>query len=134
MQERRRRVVIGSALAFYLIALGFLAGIVAERIRFDRQRSAAVARLETAGPRPRGRRVTSPVSGSRLRIFSSMPGPPAPPVAEPATGRQGTSSGRKNSRAGFGSVILENDGVLRFHDRGCPADLRSACRCSWLRP
>ena len=67
MQERRRRVVIGSALAFYLIALGFLAGIVAERIRFDRQRSAAVARLETAAQRLRAEMMTAEQAAAGVR-------------------------------------------------------------------
>src|SRR5947209_5558776 len=78
--------------------------------------------------------MTSPVSGSRLRIFSSMPAPPAPAVAEPATSCHGTSSGRKNSSAGLASVILEIDGVLRSHHRGCPADLCPACGRPWLHP
>jgi len=51
--------VIGSVVASYLVALGLLGGIVAERIRFDRERRAAVARFETATQRLRAEMITA---------------------------------------------------------------------------
>src|SRR5262245_53495109 len=75
---------------------------VPSRIQTSSQKSCVmVPEVSTPGAK-RSNRVTSPDCGSWLRIFSSTPGPPAPPVADPVTGRQGRWSGRKNSSSGLG--------------------------------
>jgi hypothetical protein len=43
--RRRRPLVLFVGLGFYLVALGFLGGALAERIRFDRQRALVLDRL-----------------------------------------------------------------------------------------
>lgn len=48
MSTRWRWTVLGSGFALYLLAMGFLAGIVVERIRFDQHRIAVLARYEAA--------------------------------------------------------------------------------------
>lgn len=40
MTPKLRRVVLGGGVMLYLFGLGFLGGIVAERVRFDQQRTA----------------------------------------------------------------------------------------------
>ena len=51
----RRRWMAGTALGLYLVALGFLGGIVAERVRFAKARSEILRGLETAGRAVRAR-------------------------------------------------------------------------------
>ena len=72
------------------------------RIQTSSQKSWVIVSRVSTPAANRRRRVTSPVSRSRARIFCSTPGPPAPPVVEPATGSQGMWSGAKNSSSGFG--------------------------------
>lgn len=43
-----RRVVLGIVLSAYLLGLGVLAGIVLERMRFDRQRTEVLRRYDEA--------------------------------------------------------------------------------------
>src|SRR5581483_9176927 len=72
------------------------------RIQTSSQKSWAILSRVSTPAANRSRRVTSPVSGSRARIRCSTPGPPAPPVTEPATGSHARWSGRKNSSSGLG--------------------------------
>jgi len=44
----RGRFWLGVAVAFYLLSLGGLVGVVVERVRFDRERGDVVARYEEA--------------------------------------------------------------------------------------
>ena len=44
----RRRTVLGGGLAVYLLVAGFAGGMAAERIRFDRERAAVLARSDEA--------------------------------------------------------------------------------------
>jgi hypothetical protein len=44
----RGRVVIGLALALYLVGTGMLVGVIVERMRFDRHRGEIVTRYERA--------------------------------------------------------------------------------------
>ena len=48
MSMRWRWAVLGGGFGLYLIGLGFLGGIVAERVRFDHQRLAVLNRYEEA--------------------------------------------------------------------------------------
>jgi hypothetical protein len=48
-----RRIVLGAAVAVYLLSAGFTAGVVAERVRFDRARSHVLRRYEDAAARTR---------------------------------------------------------------------------------
>src|SRR5919106_1777217 len=77
------------------------------RMNTSSQKSWVIVSVVSTPAANRSSRVTSPVFGSRLRIFSWTPGPPAPPVAEPSTGSHGRWSGRKNSRSGFGMAFLD---------------------------
>src|SRR5690349_737532 len=72
------------------------------RIHTSSQKSWVIGSRVSTPAAKRSRRVTSPVSGSRPRIFSWTPGPPAPPVIEPATASHASASGRKNSCSGLG--------------------------------
>ena len=58
MKDRQRRVAMWAAIALYLVGLGFLGGITVERVRFSRERGAAVARFETAAGQLRVRMMT----------------------------------------------------------------------------
>ena len=51
----RRSLVLGVVIALYLCGLGFLRGVITERIRFDLLRSARLAELEAASSRVRAR-------------------------------------------------------------------------------
>ena len=48
MIVNRRRTLTAAALGLYLFCIGFGGGMAAERIRFDRQRAAVLARYEHA--------------------------------------------------------------------------------------
>ena len=48
MSTRWRWAILGGGFGLYLIGLGFLGGIVAERVRFDHQRLAVMNRYEEA--------------------------------------------------------------------------------------
>jgi hypothetical protein len=54
----RLPVALVGALGLYLVALGFLGGVLAERIRFDRQRSLVLGRLTAAEQQLRARLMT----------------------------------------------------------------------------
>src|SRR5262245_25983740 len=94
-----------------------------ERIQTSSQKSCVIVSRVSTPAANRSRRVTSPVSRSRAKIFSSTPGPPAPPVAEPDTGCQGMWSGAKNSSSGFGmteSPSMESDAAAPVQYRERP--------------
>jgi len=48
MSTKSRWWILGGALGLYLIGLGFVGGIAADRIRFDRQRTAVLTRYDEA--------------------------------------------------------------------------------------
>lgn len=48
MNDRRSRVRLGVLLGLYLVILGGLLGVAAERVRFDRQRGTVLARYDAA--------------------------------------------------------------------------------------
>ena len=48
MIRKRRWTIAGIALGIYLLALGFLGGLMAERIRFDNERRVILHRYEEA--------------------------------------------------------------------------------------
>ena len=48
MTRTWRRMVVAGGLALYLIGLGFLGGMAAERIRFDQKRTALLHRYDEA--------------------------------------------------------------------------------------
>jgi hypothetical protein len=51
---RRRIAVAGVALTLYGVVLGFLGGVAVDRMLFDRERNAAVSRLEQASRKLHG--------------------------------------------------------------------------------
>jgi hypothetical protein len=51
---RRRIAVAGVALTVYGVGLGFLGGVAVDRMLFDRERNAAVSRLEQASRKLHG--------------------------------------------------------------------------------
>ena len=52
-----RRVIIGGLGALYLAATAFLAGLVTERVRFDRERAGAVRAQEERAREARARAI-----------------------------------------------------------------------------
>ncbi len=48
MTTRWRWTILGGGLGLYLIGMGFLGGLVAERVRFDHQRTAVLNRYDEA--------------------------------------------------------------------------------------
>jgi hypothetical protein len=52
-----RAIVLGSAAAAYLVVVGFVGGIVVERMRFDAHRQVAVKRLDAEKERLRARAI-----------------------------------------------------------------------------
>jgi hypothetical protein len=49
----RRRIALACLLGLYCLALGAIAGVLIERIRFDRQRAVVLARYDTLSARLR---------------------------------------------------------------------------------
>src|ERR1700675_3593754 len=84
------------------------------RIQTSSQKSWVIVSVVSTPASNWRRRVTSP-SPLWLRIFCLTPDPPAPPVAEPATGSQAIRSGLKNSSSGLGM-----HGLLKFLDEVRP--------------
>jgi hypothetical protein len=55
MSARCRRAIVIAVAGIYLLGLGFLAGIMVDRMRFDARRSATLRELEEAEQRVRAR-------------------------------------------------------------------------------
>ena len=83
MSARLRLSMIAGLGGLYLAALGFLCGVVVERIRFDLQRTATVTRLTEAEERMRAR-LMEIEHGTALRatagrvVTSTIDLPPSP--------------------------------------------------------
>jgi hypothetical protein len=60
---RTRSTVIAAALGAYLIGLGMLAGVVLDRMHYDRQRAEVLSRYEEALRQWRGYLMTLEKSG-----------------------------------------------------------------------
>ena len=67
----RRDMVIGVAMGLYLLGAGFLGGTIVDRIRFDRQRAAALARLDEATRQVHARLITLEQGATRSGAPSS---------------------------------------------------------------
>jgi hypothetical protein len=55
---RWRGIIMRAVVATYLLCLGFLAGVLVERMRFDHARSAILARFEAATAKLHDRLMT----------------------------------------------------------------------------
>jgi len=66
----RPRVVIGIALALYFLGAGFLGGMLVDHIRFDRERAAALARLDQASQRVHARLMALEQNTARVDELS----------------------------------------------------------------
>lgn len=50
---RWQRIVMGAGAGLYLTAMGFVVGVISERMRFDHQRAGALSRLEETNRKTR---------------------------------------------------------------------------------
>ena len=72
MTARARRPILIGVAAIYVAGLGFLAGIMVERMRFDVQRTATLTRLTAAEQRVRSVLMDIEVGASRRNRDGSL--------------------------------------------------------------
>lgn len=72
MTARARRAILIGVAVIYVAGLGFLAGIMVERMRFDVQRTATLTRLTAAEQRVRSVLMDIEVGASRRNRDGSL--------------------------------------------------------------